>query len=71
MREDPLIEFDVVQNRAKTPVLNEGVARHLAVVHHACNDTENTHLLTWTQIKANLEVDQCHTCASMQEKLEY
>lgn len=40
MREDPLIEFDVVQHRAKTPVLNEGVARHLAVVHHTCNRTQ-------------------------------
>ena len=40
MREDPLIEFDVVQHRAKAPVLNEGVSRHLAVVHHACKNTQ-------------------------------
>lgn len=42
LREDPLVEFDVVEHRAEAPVLDEGVARHLAVVHHACKDRNIT-----------------------------
>lgn len=36
--EDPLVEFDMVEHRAETPVLNQGVSGHLAVVHHACKE---------------------------------
>lgn len=42
--EDPLIELDVVEHRAKTPVLDEWIARHLAVVHHTCNNKKQTQI---------------------------
>lgn len=36
MGEDPLVDFDMVEHRAETPVLDQRVSGHLAVVDHAC-----------------------------------
>lgn len=54
LREDPLIEFDMVQHRAETPVLNKGVASHLAVVYHTCNNTHTQKKNTFTHMDAVL-----------------
>lgn len=48
MRQNPLVEFDVVQHGAQIPVLNQGVAGDLAVVHHTCKHTD-----TCTAINTN------------------
>lgn len=54
MREDPLIKFDMVQHRAKTPVLNQGVTRHLTVVDHAC---KNTHTQKTNETNTLIPID--------------
>lgn len=46
LRKDPLIEFDMVQDWTKTPVLDQGIARYLTVVHHTCNSRQKGHLST-------------------------
>lgn len=74
MRQDPLVELYVVQHRAKTPVLYEGIARNFAVVHHTYGSIQKKKLINMDAVPRGYNVAKCKVmsflmCKSLQKTL--